>query len=214
MIRAKILETKEKIMNEASIVEGMLEKAVAGISARDRELFLSLINDEAPKVYILEKEVCAIVTRIIARYHPEAKELRTLLSIFRMAADLVRITGLIINICESTINLIDDPVIRDCSSISEMAHITKNMLRDSISAFVREDTGLSEDVCCRDDKVDDMNYNNYKEMLDDMMEDNSKVLPSMHLLRISHNFERIADISTDIANETEFITDGKTLLIH
>jgi len=88
------------------------------------------------------------------------------------------------------------------------------MLRDSIDAFTNEDTTLAKDVCERNSMVDDLKDQLLRELITFMNSDSTTIERSLHLIRISGNLERIADLSTNICEDVIFIAKGKVIKHH
>jgi phosphate transport system protein len=92
-----------------------------------------------------------------------------------------------------------------------MASIAQSMVKDSLDAFMREDTTLAEEVIERDDEVDGLNYQIYRELLSYMAEDPSTITRATRILFISKYLERIADHATNIAEMVVYMVKGRTI---
>jgi phosphate transport system protein len=92
-----------------------------------------------------------------------------------------------------------------------MAEIAQTMVKDSIDAFMRDDTDLADQVIARDDEVDLLNYQVYRELLSYMAEDPHTIVSATRLLFISKYLERIADHATNIAEMVTFMVKGKMI---
>lgn len=214
MITQRIDDLKEKLMTQNAIVKTMLEKSISGLMKKDAALLNQVIHTDEPEVNALEVEIDAACTNIIALYHPEAKDLRTVLMMLKMNSDFERMGDSVVNICESALYLIERPQVKEFIHIPQMAEETTAMLKDSIRAFIDGDVALARDVCRRDDIVDDHADTIFNELMALMMKDPSTIERSFHILRISHNLERIADHTTNIAEDVVFISEGKVIKHH
>jgi phosphate transport system protein len=95
-----------------------------------------------------------------------------------------------------------------------MGENTVSMMKDSINAFVNEDIALAQSVCDRDDIVDEAGDKILKALID-VMRGKKDVIPrALALMRIAHNLERIADLSTNIAEEVIYIVEGRDIKHH
>ena len=92
-----------------------------------------------------------------------------------------------------------------------MAEASINMLRDAVSAFVNEDPDLAVDVCGRDQFVDDLASQILRELITYMISDPTTIERALHLLKIARNLERTADLSTNIAEDVIYMTEGKVI---
>jgi phosphate transport system protein len=210
MIRENILSLKERLVGEAKTVQTMIEKSIEGLLEGYSDKLFEVMKLEA-SVNKTEVEIDELCTSTIALYQPGAKDLRTVLMIYRINNDIERIGDQAVNIAESSQFLIERAGLRFRTSIPEMAQETISMIRDSISAFIDEDTKLSKSVCKRDNIVDDYNEKIIKELIQKMGEDSNTIERAMHLIRISKNLERIADLSTNIAEDTIFMAAGRVI---
>jgi phosphate transport system protein len=92
-----------------------------------------------------------------------------------------------------------------------MADLAQAMVKDSLDAFVRRDPELARNVCRRDDEVDKLNDQVFRELLTYMMEDPTSITRAVELILIGRHLERIADHATNIAEEVIFMTEGRDI---
>jgi phosphate transport system protein len=214
MIQEKIIELKENIILQANDVEKMIEHCISGFIEKNKGTLKKVIDTEEVRINRNEIRIDEMYTSILALYHAEAKELRTILMISKMNIDLERVADQCVNFAESAIFLIDRPMVKPLVDIPRMAELAKKMLNDSINAFTNEDAKLAENVCRRDEEIDNLNEQIVRELLTYMIEDPKTIERSHHLIRIAHNIEKIADLSTNIAEEVVFIAEGKDIKHH
>jgi phosphate transport system protein len=105
-------------------------------------------------------------------------------------------------------------VIKPDPEISEMARRARQMLRDALTAFVRADGALGRDVCRADDEVDAMHNSVFRILVTHMMEDARTITPSLEMLLVSRNLERVADLATNIGEDAVFLAEGKQIKHH
>ena len=213
MLAAKILELKKLLMAEASLVEKMVAMAFQGLYTDQSTTFEGVMVYEK-RVNQLEVEIENYCTTLIALYQPEAKDLRIILMIYKINNDLERLGDQAVNIAESAMNLALNPILSQLPELVEMKDKTLSMLKSSIDSFTKEDTVMARQVCNDDNIVDD--YNRFiTEHLISLMKDNSSMVEHyLHLLRISKNLERIADLSTNIAESTVYLAQGTVIKHH
>ncbi len=214
IVEEKINKLKEKIIEMALIVEEMIEKSIKGLLERNKEILDEVIEKEEKKVNDMEIEVDDMVTKFIALYHPEAEYLRTALMILKINNDLERMGDEAVNICESALFLIERPPVKPLIDIPRMAEIAIQMLKDSITSFIERKIELAKDVCIRDDLVDSLRDQIYRELITYMMQDPSTIERSFHLMRIARSIERIADLSTNLCEDVIFMVKGKVIKHH
>jgi len=214
MIEEKLNTLKEKIIEMAVLVESMIEKSIKGLMERDKDLLLEVIEKEEKRVNDMEIEIEDMGMKFIGLYHPEAEYLRTSLMILQINNDLERMGDEAVNISESSIFLIERPSVKPLIDIPRMAEITIQMLKDSITSFVERKPELAKEVCGRDDIVDSLRDQIYRELITYMMQDPSTIERSLHLLRIARSLERIADLSTNLCEDVIFMVKGKVIKHH
>jgi phosphate transport system protein len=207
----KIINLKRELIEYATLVEGMIEKSIKGLLKKEKGLLIEVIESDEPKANDLEIKLDEMCTTMIAQYQPKAKVLRTILMILKINNDLERMADHAVNIGESSLLLIERPQLKPLDDIQKMAEVTESMLADSINSFVNEDARLARDVCERDNIVDELRDKITKKLIDIMCLDCSAIKPSIHLLIIARNLERIADLSTNFAEDVIFMVKGKVI---
>ena len=95
-----------------------------------------------------------------------------------------------------------------------MAELAGKMLKNSIDSFVNEDPVLAKSVCEMDNEVDNLRDQILRELITFMVSDPATIERSIHLIRISRNLERIADLSTNICEDVIFMVEGRTIKHH
>ncbi len=200
----------KSILEMARIVEYMLEQSIQGLLEKDKDK-LEKIFELEEKVNQMEIDIEEDCTTLIALHQPEAKNLRTILMILKMNNDLERMGDLTINIVKCSLYLIQKPFFKKLIDIPVMADETKKMLENTITAFVNEDVALAKQVCVNDDVVDELKEHIFRVLITYVLDDPTLIKRAFHINKISANLERIADLSTNIAEDTIFMTEGKII---
>ncbi|HNX38458.1 MAG TPA: phosphate signaling complex protein PhoU [Candidatus Cloacimonadota bacterium] len=213
MIQDKILELKQLLMSEASLVEKMVSMSIDGLYRNSEDLLNNVLSFEN-RVNQIELELDNKCTATIALHQPEARDLRLILMIYRINNDLERLGDQAVNIAESVEHLIGNPVVREVPELAEMKRATLTMLRDSLNAFATCDETKSREVCDADNFVDELNRRIYHLLVDLLKADPLQTERYLHLLRVAKNLERIADLSTNIAENTIYMAVGKVIKHH
>jgi len=214
MLEERMTELKREIVEYAGLVEAMIEKAVAGLLEKRRELLADVIEKDEPKANDLEIVIDDMCTALIAQYQPKAKDLRTVLMIMKMGNDFERIGDHAVNIAESGIFLMERPPVKPYVDVPRMAEITVKMLRDGIAAFIKEDAALAKSVCERDSLVDSLRVQILRELITYMISDATTIERCLHIIRVSGNLERIADLSTNMCEDVIFMVEGRVIKHH
>lgn len=209
MYKNKILELKEAIINQAYSVEQMLANSINGLFSRDRELLNRIIEHEERVVNSREIEIDEICINNIALYSPEAKDLRIIFMIARMNSDLERMADHCVNISESALFLIDNYFVDILDEVKVMAEITTFMLKHSVTAFIDENAVTAAEVCKMDNEVDAILERVFRHLVKFMASHTDKIEVAMNIIRVAQNLEKIADLTTNISEETIYIAKGK-----
>ncbi len=214
MLSEKIPKLKRELTEFAALIENILEKSSRGLLEKEKNLLSGVITLDEPKTNELEVKIEEHCISLLARYQPEAKDLRTILMILKMNNDLERIGDLAVNICESALFLIERPTVKPLLDLPRMAEETRAMVKDSISAFINDDAKLAQSVCERDNTIDNLREQILRELITYMTSDATTIERALHLMRVSHNFERIADLATNICEDVIYIVEGQIIKHH
>lgn len=210
MLKNKILELREKILHEASLVEKMIEFSIQGLLEKNNNKLLEALEYEEI-INNMEIEIEEKCIEMIALFQPEARDLRTILMILKMNSDLERMGDMAVNIIGSAQFLIERPTLKQLIDLPNMARETIKMLKDSLKSFTIEDVNLAREVCKFDDVIDGYKDQITRELVTYMIADPVNIERSIHLMRITQNLERIADLCTNIAEDTVFMVQGKVI---
>jgi phosphate transport system protein len=157
----------------------------------------------------LEEIINEEAARVIALRAPTASDLRLVLSVIKVSANLERIGDYAKNLAKRTGVLTQmEPVNGSASALRRMAKEVGGMLKDALDAYVARDAELAQDVIDRDIQVDQMYNALFREFLTFMMEDPSNITACMHLHFIAKNIERMGDHVTSIAEQVVYLVTG------
>ena len=210
MLETRIQELKQMLISEAGLVEKMVSLSVDGLYKNIPSLLENVLALE-DQVNQTELEIDDKCITTIALYQPEARDLRLILMIYRINNDLERLADQAVNISESTAHLMDNPVVYELPELEQMKSNTLTMLKNSLDALVKEDVALSHQVCSEDNTVDSLNRQIYHHLVELIQANPILTSQHLHLLRIAKNLERIADLSTNIAENTIYLAIGKVV---
>ncbi|MGZ8949713.1 MAG: phosphate signaling complex protein PhoU [Candidatus Aminicenantales bacterium] len=204
---------KEKLLGMASRAEEQIALAIRGLKDREEKLACQVLDREE-SINLLDIEIDEMCMRLLALRQPMATDLRFITSAMKISNDLERIGDLAVNIAERTIDLLKSPQLKPLIDIPRMAQMSQDMVRDALNAFVNLDDKLARDVCERDDKVDDLNNQVFRELLTYMMEDPGTISRAVDLILVGRHLERIADHATNIGEDVIYMVKGKTIKHH
>ncbi len=189
----------------------MITKSITGLEQKDKNLLKEVVEQDEPRENALEIEIDEACIQLIARYQPQAKDLRTILMLLKMNNDLERMADEAVNISESASFLVDKPEVKPLIDIPRMGEEATQMVKDSLKSLMDEDVQLARKVCERDDIVDGLRDQILRELITYMASDSSLIERSMRLIRISRSLERIADLSTNICEDVIYMAEGRII---
>ncbi len=209
----ELSELKATLLRMAGLAEEAIQQVIKALVDRDA-VQAEKIRTGDHAINMLEIDVDELCLRILALRKPNAGDLRFVTSAMKINADLERIGDLAVNIAERTLNLLRFPQLKPLIDIPHMARIAQRMLNDSLTAFIDGNSALARDVCKRDDEVDQLNDQIFRELLTYMIQDPQAIERAVDLLLIARHLERIADHSTNICEDVIYLVDGRTIKHH
>lgn len=201
---------RANLLKMGGLVERQIAEAVESLVGRNTQQARETIarDGEVNRMDVESDERCI---RLLALHQPAASDLRFITTGLKITTDLERIGDNAVNICERAIELNEEPQLKPYIDIPRMATIAQTMVKDSLDAFMRDDTTLAEEVIARDDEVDGLNYQIYRELLSYMAEDPGTITRATRILFVSKYLERIADHATNIAEMVVYMVKGRTI---
>lgn len=200
---------RQRILNMGGLVERQIGDAIIALTERDRPLAEAAIERDH-EVNRYDVEIDEECLRILALHQPAARDLRFIVTALRITTDLERIADLAVNICERALELREGQSALQLE-LPRMADSARQMLRECLDAFVREDAELALSVCQEDDQVDRMHAQMLDAVLAMMADNPSMVVDGTLQLFVSKYLERIADHTTNIAEMVIFMAKGKSI---
>jgi phosphate transport system protein len=198
---------KGKLLEMSALVESAVYRSVQGVVEKNEELAQQVIRNEG-RVNQLEIEIDDMAISLLVLQQPLAADLRLVTAAIKINNDLERMGDLAVNIAESALSLMKDPVIRPLIDIPHIAGLAQSMVRKALDAFVNRDTELARSVLASDDAVDNMRTASYHELISFMENNPQQISQALYLLSVVRNLERIADHSTNIAEDVLFLVKG------
>jgi phosphate transport system protein len=201
---------REDILYMGGLVEDQIQKAVKSLVDRDSDM-ANIIIERDHEVNRLDVDIDDLCIRLLALHQPAGRDLRFITTGLKITTDLERIGDMAVNICERALELNQEPQLKPYIDIPRMTQIAQGMIRESLDAFVREDTDLALKVCKDDEQVDQLNSQIFREVITFMIGDPLTINRAMKLASISKYLERIADHATNIAELVVFMVKGKSI---
>ncbi|MBI3995528.1 MAG: phosphate signaling complex protein PhoU [Nitrospirae bacterium] len=201
---------KEKILRMGALVEEQIAHAIKALVDRDSNLARRVIENDH-QVNAMDVQIDEDCLRLIALHQPMAKDLRFLTTAMKISTELERMSDLAENISERAIELNEEPQLKPFIDIPRMAEHAQRMVKESLDAFVNQDSELARKVCRDDDFIDDLNHQIFRELLSFMIEDPQTTTRAIRISFVSKNLERLADHATNIAELVVYLVEGKII---
>ena len=199
---------KDDILRMGSMVETAIDRSVAALKQRDAPLAQQIIDDDK-KVNQLRFKIEEECVALIATQAPTAGDLRAIIGATHIAVELERMGDHATGIAKITLRMLDQPLLKPLIDVPIMAGVVKEMTRTALDAFVRGDVELARSVATRDDEVDQLYQQIFRELLTYMLEDPKNISRATFLLWVAHNLERIGDRAVNLCERAIFITTGQ-----
>ena len=204
---------KSQLLTMGGLVENRIHRAVDSLIHRNDAEAQKVIESDV-EINDLQIEVDERCLKLLATQTPVAGDLRFIAAAMKINSDLERMGDQAVNIAENTMKCLDKPPLKPFIDLPRMAALAQEMTRDALDAFVRRDAELARDVLRRDDEVDDLKDQVFRELLTYMMADPGTIERALSLILISRNLERVADHATNIAEDVIFLVEAKDVRHH
>jgi len=210
ILEQELNELKDRLLRLGAIVESQVDRSVKSLVERDSAL-AKLVIDSDHEVNALEVQIDEDCVRLLALRQPEAIDLRFVTTAMKIVTDLERMGDLAVDISERALELNEEPVLKPYIDIPRMARAASEMLRSALDAFVKKDSDAAWKVLERDDFVDELNKQIFRELLLFMIEDPHTISRAIRITYVSKYLERIADHATNIAEMVIYLVEGKII---
>jgi phosphate transport system protein len=214
MLPERLNDLKGQIIQFSGHIEKMTDASIRGLVGRDETLLRMVFDRDEPRANQFELDIDDECTTLIAQFQPRAKDLRTILVIYDMNADLERMGDHAVNIARNGLDLLQTPAIKPFIDIPHMSELARGMLTDVIRSFIDSDAQLAMDICRRDCTVNGLRDQILRELVTHMAQNPATIGGCISILRIAENIERIADLTTNIAEDIIFMLQGRVIKHH
>jgi len=202
---AELAALKERLLQLGAMVSDAQRQAVQALAARDTEGAQEVIaGDQA--INQTQRQIEDECIYLIASQQPVARDLRTIMSVSFIATELERMADHAKGIAVLALRLVDQPLLKPLIDIPRMADIGRELLAAQLIAFVNGDADAASTLAYRDEEVDQLNDQVFRELLLIMMTDPRTITRATYLLWVAHNLERFADRTTNIGERAIFVT--------
>jgi phosphate transport system protein len=204
----QLAQLEQDMVRLGTVVEEMLDKAIRALMEQDVDLAAEVINEDdlADSLDLHIEQRCM---RLLALQQPMSKDLRIIGSILKAITDLERIGDFSVDIARCTQRMAGQPYFRPLVDLPRMADKVKEIVRNTLKAFVERDLVAVHRICEQDDDVVDHYQNSLiTELIDAMQRDPKVVFQAVQFILITRYLERIADHSTNVAERINYMETG------
>ncbi|HEX8812270.1 MAG TPA: phosphate signaling complex protein PhoU [Terracidiphilus sp.] len=206
-------DLKENLLVMAGLAEQAIQRSIEAYRTRDLSI-CDLVKRSELAINRMERDIDQAALDLLAMEQPMAKDLRFILAVIKINADLERVGDAAKSISDRVCNMDQMPLVELPVDIPRMAGLAADMVRKSLQSFIEADAEMARTVLTMDDAVDAMNRSAYK-TLTKVMEENSVTAPqALNALMISRSLERVADHATNIAEDVIFWVQGDDVRHH
>ena len=204
---------KEKVYKMGLLVEKAIEHASAALFERDSSKAQIVLKGDQ-EINLYEIEIDELGHELIALYQPAAVDLRLITMVLKITNDLERMGDQAVNIAEKALVINQEPPLKPNPDLPRMAEEARQMVRDSLDAFMQNDPEKAKLILEEDDRVDQINDKLYEDVQKILAEKPQYVRTGVSLIMISHNLERIGDLATNIAEDVIYLKRGVDVRHH
>ena len=196
-------QLKDRILAMAGMAEQAIDLAVQAYTQRDPALCQRVMANESA-INRAEREVDEFAIDLLAMQQPMAIDLRFILAVIKINADLERVGDQAVNIVQRVMNLVELPTCELPVDMPGMASQVRTMLHDALQAFSDGNTELAEHVLEADDEIDRINRETFANLSDFLRTHPSSAVQALDVMSVARNLERVADHATNIAEDVIF----------
>jgi len=205
---AELQNLQDEILKAGSVVEEMINDAVNSLKEQDQELATKIIaeDDQVDQLTLAIENQCF---RLLALQQPMAKDLRAIGTALKISTDLERMADHAVDIARVTLRIGNQPLIKPLLDLPRMSETVRQMVRESLLAYVRQDVNLAYTMIKRDDDIDHLYAQIFRELLVYMLEDPRTIPQATQLLFVGLHLERVADHATNLGEWVIYMVTGE-----
>jgi phosphate transport system protein len=206
----ELLALKEQIVLMGARSEDLVRRSIVALYRCDAVMAEQVISDDRA-IDEMELDIEQRCIDLLALRQPMAVDLRFLTAALKISNDLERVGDHGVNIAGNVIRLASHTAAQLPDQFQLLAEVSTGLLRDTLDAFARKDAKTARTLVRRDDKVDELNRQVFKQLVSMMNQDSGAISTCMDLIMVSRNLERVGDLATNIAEEVVFINDAQVI---
>lgn len=199
---------EEDVVRMGSLAGDLIHRAVEALKHQDVQAAEAVIVED-DVVDRLHLDLEDRVAKLLATQQPMASDLRVLMSVLAISIDLERMADHAEGIAKATRRLSKEPLIKPLVDIPYMERLVQEMLQEALQAFVQRDAALAESLAKKDDVVDALRSQVFRELITYMVEDPRTISRALDLILVAQHLERAADHITNVAERVVYMVTGE-----
>ena len=205
-------DLRESLLRLGSLVESQIDAAVVALKKLDRMASEQVRRDDQ-KLNEIYRQIREQSFTVIATQQPVARDLRTLLGIIYIAAELERMGDYAVRIARMTDTLCGLPNHGLRAEFGIMGQLVIQQVRDILDALIQQDEIRAREVAAKDEEIDRLYHRLFNELIEEMAEDTDadETLRGVTLMLVAHNLERVSDRVTNVAEDIIFLETGQVV---
>ena len=204
----ELQEIKNGLIYLGALTEKSIQMAMQSLTERNSDLANKVIKDD-DEIDKMDTELEERCIRILALRQPTAIDLRFITTAIKITGHLERIGDMAVNIAEKATQLNEEPQLKPYIDLPRMANLVGEMIKTSLDSFIENNLEMAEKVRQKEQIVDDLNEQIFRELLTFMMEDSKTIHRALMIMQVSKNLERIADHAKGIADMVTYMVTGE-----
>lgn len=212
-LKEDLAQLKSRLLQMGGLAEERVQAAMRALVSGDERGLEGIVTGDEP-LNQLQVEIDNRAFTVLALHQPLAIDLRIIVAAVKINSDLERVGDLAVNIAEASLRYLALPPVKPLIDLPRMAEIAQGMLRDALDAFVRRDVELAQSVLNRDDQLDELKSQVFRELLTYMLQNPATIEASLELILISRHLERIGDHATNVAEDVIFMVSARDVRHH
>jgi phosphate transport system protein len=201
-------QIQSDLLRMGSLIDDAISRAMRALSVRDTRLAREIVADDAA-INTLRFQIEDNCLTTIATQQPAAVDLRLIVATVILASELERMGDYAAGIAKTVLRMGGEPLLKPLVDMPRMAEEDRHMLHDALEAYVARDANKARAVAARDDVVDNLYNQIFREILIYILEDPATTTRALYLLFSAHNLERIGDRVVNVAERVIFMTSGE-----
>ncbi|CAA7601787.1 Phosphate transport system protein PhoU [Acididesulfobacillus acetoxydans] len=203
-------ELRQRIVELGESVNSQIGLAVQALKEQDLALAQTVITGDS-RINDLQAEIEGKCMFLIATQQPFARDLRKIVSGFKISISLERMGDLAVDVAKTANRIGQTPLIKPLIDIPRMSNTVQKMIEIGLEAYGQEDEKMAREMSQMDDGVDHLYRQIFRELLLIMMEDPKTITQATYLTLVARFFERMGDYCTNIAEEVVYLVSGRRI---